>query len=536
VWTDSPTNGPGLDWSQAFHTLQAAVNAATNAGDIVRATNGVYAAGGAVTPGGGQTNRVVVTNAILVESVGGRDVTAIVGQGPTGTVAVRCAYLANGAVLSGFTLSNGCTRITGADTNGGGVYVAGTALVTNCMLVANTAVVFGGGVYGGTVRDCLIVSNRAFSGAGACRSVVSDSVFRSSCSTPDSAGAGNVTNEPGLASVSHLASDSPCIAAGIYTACPPADIDGEAWQDPPCMGCDQVVAADCTGALTVAIWAEGTNVAAGYAMALRADIEGQPLRHVWRFGDGTAVTNRPYATHAWSATGRYDIVLTAYNGTYPGGVSATATVEVVTQPIHYVRPVNAGADWPYTSWITAATNIQDAIDACTLLGAKVWVVDGDYALGGRVTPDGITTSRIVVARPVRVESAGNRDATRIVGQGPVGPAAIRCAYLARGAVFSGFTLCGGATAMGGDLTGDRSGGAVLAIGVATISNCVLWGNAAWYQGGGAQGGALIGCLIVTNTGGYGGGRPRPCSGGACFPATAQATARARMVAPSRRAA
>ena len=54
----------------------------------------------------------------------------IVGQGPLGDNAIRCAYLANDASLIGFTLSNGCTRMSGkgeGDQWGGGVFVSGTS-------------------------------------------------------------------------------------------------------------------------------------------------------------------------------------------------------------------------------------------------------------------------------------------------------------------------------------------------------------------------------------------------------------------------
>ena len=65
--------------------------------------------------------------------------TVIVGHGPNGDSAVRCAYLASNTVLSGFTLSNGATRLLGfivPDTGGGGV--SGGCL-SNCVLIGNTA-------------------------------------------------------------------------------------------------------------------------------------------------------------------------------------------------------------------------------------------------------------------------------------------------------------------------------------------------------------------------------------------------------------
>src|SRR5579883_1484937 len=69
----SPLGGhvpPFTDWSSAATNIQAAVDASA-AGDRVWVTNGVYATGGAAGPGGTLTNRVVVTKALLLQSVNG---------------------------------------------------------------------------------------------------------------------------------------------------------------------------------------------------------------------------------------------------------------------------------------------------------------------------------------------------------------------------------------------------------------------------------------------------------------------------------
>ena len=58
-------SGNGLSWNEAKQTIQAAVNLAVD-GDTVLVTNGVYDRGGAVSPLGTLTNRVCVTNDILV--------------------------------------------------------------------------------------------------------------------------------------------------------------------------------------------------------------------------------------------------------------------------------------------------------------------------------------------------------------------------------------------------------------------------------------------------------------------------------------
>jgi hypothetical protein len=358
----------------------------------VLVTNGIYAAGGRITPDGSSSNRIVVTNAITVRSVNGPGVTAIVGQGPLGDNAVRCAYLAPGAILSGFTLSNGHTRISNLDLDrhGGGVY-ASKALIANCTIVRNAARVEGGGIYGGTANNCTISANKADYGAGACEAALNaclisgneavwegggtynttlhsctvvgnaadygGGTYRSkarnsivyynsapsdpnwysgsyafTCTTPCPHGKGNIADDPQLASAYRLGANSPCIGAGDFAAVPETDIDGEAWMNPPCMGCDQVMEGAWTGDLIVAIVAPRTNPAVGSAAEFTANVQGKVHRSEWNFGDEFAVTNRPFVTHAWMAPGNYKVTLTAWNETHPAGKSVTATVCVTNQP------------------------------------------------------------------------------------------------------------------------------------------------------------------------------------------------------------
>jgi hypothetical protein len=105
VWTNSPLDGPGTNWATAFHILQDAVDVTAD-NDTVLVTNGVYDVGATLTPDGTLSNRVTVTNAILLQSVNGPEATFIVGVGPwwEGPV-MRCVYLCSNSALCGFTLS-----------------------------------------------------------------------------------------------------------------------------------------------------------------------------------------------------------------------------------------------------------------------------------------------------------------------------------------------------------------------------------------------------------------------------------------------
>jgi hypothetical protein len=163
---------PYADWSTAATNIQDAVDAATN-GDSILVTNGVYQTGGAaVTNAFGSTmesNRVMVTKPLTIQSVNGSGVTTIEayqvpGITNSGRSGLRCVWLTNGASLSGFTLMNGHTT-----PSGGGVYCLSNATVSDC-IISNNSAISGGGVYGGTLSNCVIVKNFANSGGGAASS------------------------------------------------------------------------------------------------------------------------------------------------------------------------------------------------------------------------------------------------------------------------------------------------------------------------------------------------------------------------------
>jgi len=79
------------------------------------------------------------------------------------------------------------------------------------------------------------------------------------------------------------------------------------------------------------------------------------------------------------------------------------------------------------------------VDAASVPGALVLVSNGVYQIGGRIANTSLT-NRLVLQKPVTVQSVNGPAVTAILGQGPVGDSAIRCAYLSNHATLSGFTF------------------------------------------------------------------------------------------------
>ena len=580
---------PFTSWETAAITIQEAIDVASP-GDTVLVAEGTYDTGRKVVHGG-LANRIAITKTITVSSVDGPANTMIVGQGPLGETAVRCAYVGTNAVLDGFTLTGGHTRRTGIsvwDRSGGGVWCESSAMLTNCVISGNDAASNGGGAYRGTLNNCTLTGNSASengggayrgtlnnctltgnsaseNGGGAARGTLNnctltgnsasengggaysgtlnnctltgnsasengggasggalnncivyfneaniDANYTSSselqycCTTPLPVGEGNIDDDPHLADLSHLNENSPCIGAGANAYTIGTDIDGEAWLDPPSIGCDEYMSSSATGSLSVSIQGETTNVATGFVVDFVGDVQGHATFSVWDFGDGSAmVSNNLYASHAWDFPGTYQVELKTYNITHPQGVATTVLVDVVEQSVHFVIEGHTNDVYPYTSWGTAASTIQDGIDA-SVWGGLVLVTNGIYATGGVVVHDALT-NRIAVTKPVTVRSVNGPNYTVIVGKGPRGEAAVRCAYVGTNAVLDGFTLTGGHTRSTGDFRTETSGGGVWCEFSAMLTNCVISGNDAAGEGGGAYRGTLNNCTLTGNSARDGGG-------------------------------
>jgi hypothetical protein len=469
VWQESldPTP-PYATWATAAHVIQDAIDAGS-AGDEVVVTNGVYATGGRLFygfAGGKTTNRVSIEKPLHVRSVNGPHFTVIEGV-RTNVNGVSCAYLTNGASLTGFTLTNG--GALGWLDEGGGVWCeSDDAVVTDCILVGNASSNDGGGAFGGTLRNCiiknnvaadegggtwgsrlyncLVIGNESEAGGGIAYSTAINCIlFSNDASREDQAFQSDVSfsykGNPHFVNNwgdYHLRPGSPCIDAG-------------------------------------------TNLSA----IITNDLDGNPRPRDGN-GDGVATFD----------IGPYEI-----------------------KPPLLVWQDSPNPAPPFRTWATAAHTIQDAIDAAEP-DSEVIVTNGVYATGGRISNSSglYLTNRVLLTKPVTLRSVNGPDFTLIQGyKGPNAPGGmggfgspIRCVYLTNGSTLVGFTLTNGATypyELGQpDLAGKAGGGAYCATGAA-ISNCVITANSAGIGGGiyGETDSLISHCIIARNNAGAGGG-------------------------------
>jgi PKD repeat protein len=432
------------------------------------------------------------------------------GGGAAGSTLNNCLLIGNEA---------GLEYLSSSEANGGG---ADYSTLRNCALTGNRAWHCGGGAYRSTLVNCTVTGNSARQAGGG---VYGDELWDDFCALTNSivywnqapyaanypenattldhcctwplpaAGIGNITSDPQLASASHLSAGSPCLGKGNPDAAAGTDIDGEPWTNPPSIGCDECIRGSVTGNLEVTIATDYTNVAVGFTVRFKGLISGRVASSSWDFGDGTVVSNQPYASHAWSKVGEYTVVLSGFNDSNPGGVTATSLIQVIAQPVHFVSQGNLNPGEPYGSWESAATNIQDAVYAASVPGSLILVSNGTYE------------GTIYVSGPVIVQSVNGPEFTAIEGRrwsaGDYGIGFYfvgdRCVYLENGASVSGFTLTNGCSPNdfpGFDET-SYGGGAWCASAREMLSNCVIGGNAATY-GGGVYGGTLNKCILISN--------------------------------------
>ena len=571
---------PYTNWVTAARVIQDAVDAAV-AGDEIVVTNGTYATSGRAAGTNLLINRVAVDKPLALRSVNGPEVTIIQGHQVPGTTngdgAIRCVYLADGASLSGFTLTNGATRKWTLiddlrEIHGGGVWCeSDSAVVSNCVLAGNSAASSGGGARGGTLNNCTLTANSAEEGGGASESTLNTCTLTGN-SAQDGGGAvwGTLNNCTliGNAALSagggayygtlndcRLAANSARIGGGasgglvIEVTLNNCLLTGNSANRGG--GAASATLNNCTLTGNSALNEGGGAYGSEILGLLTPSILNNCVVYFNTAPDGANHSvyctlnyccTTPMPTNGAGNITNEPAFVDAAAGNYrlrPGSpcidagtnLSAILTNDLDGRP----RPVDGNGDglaafdigayeygalyvWqgspsptpPYGTWATAATNIQDAVDAA-LAGDEIVVTNGLYATGGRAVGTNLLVNRVAVDKPIALRSVNGPQFTIIQGAkapgGGNGDGAIRCVHLSDGATLSGLTLTNGATRGSWDdyHREDGGGGVWCESTNSVVSNCVLVGNSAADYGGGAYGGRLNNCTLTGNSTYSGGG-------------------------------
>lgn len=500
---------PFTNQVDAATNIQDAI-AANIPGGVVQVADGTYAEGGVAWPAG-LTNRIAITNVMDVVSVNGPDRTAIVGQGPCGDDAVRCAYVASGARLIGFTLTNGHTRAAGdadLDQSGGGAWCEPGGILDNCVIRNNVAAQLGGGIKNGLAQGSTLCANSAQDGGGAHDADLSRCVLSNNVAAGKGGGAhgGTLANawvvdnlaEYGggvaLASLAHATvvnNHAAQSGGGVYRG----------------MVSNSILYFNTAGVS----WSNYFNSICRYSCTTP---DPQSIGNVTadpRFVDaanGVFRLHRDSPAVDSAQASELAVDLLGVPRPLPAlqeGVPAPDMGAYEYTAAHYVAPGGAHVP-PFVTWADAARDLQSAIDAADPMD-EVFASNGVYNTGGRVR-HGALTNRVVIDKPIRVVAVQGPAHTAIEGSGPAGDAAVRGVLLGADASLVGFTVRGGATRALGDETLEQSGGGVWSETGSLISNCVVVSNSAAASGGGVYGGRLVNSFLNANTAAQGGGLAR----------------------------
>ena len=248
-----------------------------------------------------------------------------------------------------------------------------------------------------------------------------------------------------------------------------------------------------SNALTIATQPSNQTVAARANATFTVGATGTgPLSFQWKLnGTNISPAANPTATNFMLVL--TNVQLTLSGNQYSAVVSnasgstnsSSASLNVVDFfQAHYVNQNCTNPVSPYTNWATAATNIQDAIDAASNYDA-VLVTNGIYAFGGG---DSGGNARVDITKPLTLESVNGPGQTIIQGNYVLDFTGTRCVTLSDGDVLTGFTLTQGSiwkTSHGPPPSTDTGGGVFGWHGNSIVSNCIITGNASFSLGGGA---------------------------------------------------
>ncbi len=443
-------NSGGSSWTTAFTTIQAAIDAAS-ANDTIVVTNGTYAP---------IDNEYALP--VTIKSVNGAKYTIIDGGGVS-----RCAWLGAwlgqaGGVLDGFTLTNGFTSAEGGGVRGG--------TLRNCVLAGNEGY-RGGGAYNSTLEGCTVTGNTAMYGGGAYECTLKYCTLIDNLAKDDGGGAqrstlnnctvtGNKGGSAGAGTAS-CALNSCIVWGNTRTTGVPNDIAG--------------------GTLSYTCSGNG-GTANGCVQADPLFLDAANGDYRVNGASPCAGMGDPTVTEPW---------VDSYGASiYTAGrinMGAYSTCQIFYVGTWHEDDSNDGF-----TWRTAKRSIQAAIDAITCDQGVVNVMGGTY--------EPITTRNksIIINGLGHVDYFGGAEQTIIDGGGTR-----RCATLLdpervhemdwqTNTVLNGFTLVNGLAIPEGE--SEAIGGGVVG---GTLNNCVIADNEGEF-GGGAWQAVLNDCTIRNN--------------------------------------
>ena len=442
--------------------------------------------------GGTLRNCLVVGNTSSNGSGGGVYATG------TKSVVTNCDVIANAAKLPAGTTSTGgggVMLVSGAqawnsrimynqsplnNSCGGGVFLSSGGSLVNCTIMNNTnlAGYGGGGVWvmgaGNTLRNCLITgNNKGASNTGAGVGTHGGSALIESCTI--------VTNSGNGIGGSHWDCNYTCINTIAYFNVLPDVTTG-------------------TGAGSTLIASNSCMSNTGKVTRGSGNIITTPLFVNRAAGNYRLLPGSPGVdagvTQAWMsvATDLDGQPRISANGLVDMGAYETSLV-VSTFANVYVAKNGQTPAWPYTNWVTAATNITDAVSVVAE-GGTVMISNGVYTLTDQITVGNFTLRSF--------NNDGVDRGTIINGNYP--NITNRCVTLNHvNARVDGFTITNGC-APSNDCLG---GGVYMTNGM--LRNCLVTGNMATNNPSGQGGGVyatgnsvMTNCDIIANMIGFAG--------------------------------
>ena len=322
---------------------------------------------------------------------------------------MRCVYVSPYATVSGFTLTNGATQSIGG--NGGGVFLQANGMVTNCVIVGNAAENEGGASWSdqnAIMTSCIISNNIAPSGSGIEGGTVYNSLIVGNGNTNAGSAAVfgtyyNCTIAGNASAGLGAAQGSTLINSIIYN-----NRNGN-YAD--CYQCHLTNCCTSSGIGNSSFPNNSISNAPAFVDAAHGNY------HLQVGSPGTDDGNNLYMTNSMDLDGNPRIV----NGTVDMGCYENQN----TNDVLFVSVSSTNAVAPFTNWLTAATNIQDAVgaaqagNAIVVVGAGVYTqrLDGDFRnRNKRGSADEWHHGAGVVWLAINNDQGRDADALRLRGQ------------------------------------------------------------------------------------------------------------------------